>query len=75
MTGRIAIALAVVLALGACSEKPQVAGQRNGGDVRASDGPSTPYTAGKWKAGDHGAWETQLRTRSQGQDDYSRAPS
>lgn len=74
---RVTIATAVLLglcAISACTEKPQTIGQRKG-DTAPYEGPSTAFTAGKWKAGDETAWESQLRTRSHGQDDYSRAPS
>ena len=61
------------LALAACGEK-------TAGAVKKSDAPAfqgstgqSVYTANGWKAGDQAAWDQQLRTRTQGQNEYSRA--
>jgi hypothetical protein len=66
--------LLLSLALAACSEKPQTASPRKA-DGHPADGPATAYTAGNWKAGDGAAWEAQMRTRAQGQNEYSRTGS
>ena len=72
-TRRLLIALSLsVLALTACAEKQQTASHRKA-DGHAWDGPASAYTAGSWKAGDEASWEAQLRTRSQGQNEYSRS--
>jgi hypothetical protein len=64
-----------VLALAAC-------GERTAGAVKKSDVPAfqgstaqAAYSASGWKAGDQSAWDQQLRTRTQGQNEYSRAPT
>jgi hypothetical protein len=66
---------AVTLCVGlmaACSEEPQVLVAKKS-DSQAYQGTGTPYAAGEWKAGDAASWEQQMRTRAQGQDEYSRA--
>ena len=64
--------LTALLALTACSEKPQTAnGARR--DVPVYQGVTNPYAAPGWKAGDKTAWEQQLKTRAQqGQNEYNR---
>ena len=69
---RAAALRAAGLALGACTEKPQTATVKKV-DGKAWDGPSTPYSAAGWKAGDEAGWEQQMRARAQGQNDYVRA--
>jgi hypothetical protein len=61
------------LALAACGEK--TAGAAKKADVPAWQGSTgaSAYGASGWKAGDQAAWEQQLRTRTQGQNEYSRA--
>ena len=73
---RIALLLScTVLALTACGEK--TAGAVKKSDVPAYQGSTgqAAYSANGWKAGDQTAWDQQLRTRSQGQNEYSRAPA
>jgi hypothetical protein len=72
----LALGLATLLTLGlaACGEKPQTASHRKA-DGHSSDGPATAYTAGTWKAGDAVGWDAQMRTRAQGQNEYSRTGS
>ena len=68
--------LALALLLVACSEKSQALG----GPARksdtpvwsASDGSKPGFAAAGWKGGDKGAWEAQIRTRNQAQNDYAR---
>ena len=70
-----ALALTVVCSgLAACGDKAQTASGRKV-DGRAYDGPATAYTAGGWKAGDQAGWDAQMRTRAQGQNEYSRTGS
>ena len=63
------------LALAACGEK--TAGAVKKSDVPAFQGSTgaSGYVANGWKAGDATAWEQQLRNRTQGQNEYSRAPA
>ncbi len=65
-----------VIALAACTEKPQVLGE-SGRKVDAtawtsSDSAKPGFAASGWKGGDKAAWEAQLRARSQAQNDYAR---
>jgi hypothetical protein len=66
------VGLAALMALTACSEKPQTsAGTRR--DVAAFEGVTNSFAAPGWKAGDKKAWEQQLKTRAQnGQNEYNR---
>ena len=65
-----------LIALAACTEKPQVQGE-SGRKVDAaawstSDSAKPGFAASGWKGGDKAAWEAQLRARSQAQNDYAR---
>ena len=72
-TRTAAVLLTSVLALAACTEKPQTATVKKV-DGKAWEGPASPYTAPGWKQGDEASWEQQMRARAQeGQNDYSRA--
>ena len=66
--------VSLALLLSACAEKPQTAATKNF-DTKPWDGAQTSYAAPGWKAGDQASWEEQLKTRSQGQNEYSRAPA
>ncbi len=63
--------LAAALLLGACTEKPQTATTRKA-DVAAFQGAAAAYTAPGWKPGDATSWETQLKKRTDGQNEYTR---
>ncbi len=69
-----AAALLGAALLGGCAEKPQTAATKKS-DGQAWDGAPTAYAAPGWKGGDQATWEQQLRNRSQGQNEYSRAPA
>lgn len=75
--GTFALLVASAVALAACGEKPQTAGQPGArkADAKAWEGAQNgAYTASGWKAGDQASWETQLKTRAQqGQNEYSRS--
>ena len=67
---------ASLIALAACTEKPQVLGE-SGRKVdaaawSASDSAKPGFAASGWKGGDKAAWEAQLRARNQAQNDYAR---
>lgn len=68
---RLSILLAAAVVLAACTEKPQTATAR-----KADDKPwalaGSPYAAAGYKGGDQAAWEQQLKSRAQGQNEYSR---
>jgi len=65
-------AMALVAALGACSERPQAL-QTSKQDVPAYTGTGKAFANPGWKQGDKASWESQLKARSQyGQNDYTR---
>jgi hypothetical protein len=63
------------IALAGCGEK--TAGAVKKSDVPAFQGSTgaSAYSANGWKQGDQTAWDQQLRTRMQGQNEYSRTPT
>lgn len=64
--------LLCTVALSAC-ERPQVmAAKGKGADAPAWQGTDNAYAASGWKKGDATSWETQMRTRSLGQNEYAR---
>jgi hypothetical protein len=65
------IVAAAGLGLAGCGDTVQTKSARKA-DAPAYTGAQAAYTAGTWKAGDAAAWEAQLKTRSQGQNEYSR---
>ena len=69
----LSVALATLL-LGACGEKPQTAATHKV-DGKPWESAQSAYTAAGWTTGDKTAWEQQLRQRTQGQNEYSRAPA
>ncbi|HEY1231642.1 MAG TPA: hypothetical protein VGF26_30450 [Ramlibacter sp.] len=69
---RAALLAMAVLALAACGEKRQTIGQNSGHDAAASSGTGTVFQVQGWKAGDRAAWEQQLKSRAQAQNDYVR---
>ena len=67
------MALAAVLLVAGC-EKSQVSqSTKRKPDVAAYQGTDNAFADTNWKRGDQVAWEEQLRRRSQGQNEYSRA--
>ncbi|HEY9068461.1 MAG TPA: hypothetical protein VIO33_25980 [Burkholderiaceae bacterium] len=75
----LSAALAVVAAsclLVACGEKPQTLNTASKKPDAAPWAPggaaSNPFFASGWKGGDQAAWEAQIKTRNQGQNDYAR---
>jgi hypothetical protein len=70
---KLSIALTSLALLGACGEKPQSLGGVKSDAAPHTGVGSSQYAVPGWKAGDKTAWEQQLRARSQGQNDYSRA--
>jgi hypothetical protein len=65
------LAAVAALALAACGDKPQEQGTKQVG-APAWQGTDNGYAAPGWKAGDETSWETQMRNRAQGQNEYSR---
>jgi hypothetical protein len=71
MNRTLLICLPALLLIG-CGEIDQSksADNTNRGDVPAWQGAKNPYAAQGWTPGDKTAWETQLRTRTQAQNEY-----
>jgi hypothetical protein len=74
---RVAAAVLSCIAVGlvACGEK--TAGAAKKSDVPAWEGSTGPsaYSIHTWKVGDQTSWEQQMRSRNQGQNEYSRTPT
>ena len=65
-------AVALVVGLAACGEKPQALGS-NTHDGAAYTGTGKAFVSPDWKPGDKASWESHLKARGQyGQNDYSR---
>ncbi len=77
----LAVLMCAVLGLGVsgCGEKLQSAGTRKGdaapsqgASQGASKGAGAAFAAQGWKPGDATSWDTQIKKRSDGQNEYSR---
>ena len=68
---RVSLILAAAVVLAACTEKPQGTTARKVDD-KPWENANAAYAAPGFKAGDAGAWESQLRSRSLGQNEYNR---
>jgi hypothetical protein len=69
----LAIGLVALLGLTGC-EKPQISQEaKRKPDIAAYQGTDNAFADTSWRRGDQKAWEEQLRKRSQGQNEYSRA--
>jgi hypothetical protein len=67
------LAVPAMLAMAACTERPQTLGTGGGHDAAGYQGPATAYTAAGWKPGDKNSWEQELKTRTtNGQNEYTR---
>jgi len=81
-TGKVLLAGVIVLATSlvtGCGERSQVVAYESGkyqGKTDTRPWENSPgaalYTTSKWTGGDKTSWETALRTRNQGQNEYSR---
>ena len=64
--------LALAFSLVACGEKVQtMSSDTKKPDVPGWKGGNPNYNAPGWVASDQAAWEAQLRTRAQAQNDYA----
>jgi hypothetical protein len=70
---------ALLVALGACGEREQVVVYKQGKyqgkpDTKPweNDPGASLYTTSKWSKGDKTSWETAVRTRNLGQNEYTR---
>jgi hypothetical protein len=73
MIGRIVLVAALAAALAACGEKPQTAATKKS-DGKPWEGVEKSHVAQGWKPGDQASWESQMRVRAQGQNEYVRNP-
>jgi hypothetical protein len=62
----------VALLLAACGEKPQDVSAGKKPDVPNWQGTDNAFVAPGFKGGDRKVWEEQLKTRAQGQNEYTR---
>ncbi len=71
---RIALPMiTAALLLAGCGEKPQSINGSYKPDQKAWQAPAgSPVNAAGYKAGDKGAWETQMRDRGQAQNEYTK---
>jgi hypothetical protein len=69
------VGLAAVVCVAGCGDKAQTATARKA-DAAPADGggagATAAYTAPGWKAGDATSWETHLKKRAEGQNEYTR---
>jgi hypothetical protein len=70
----VATGLVLAVLLGACAEKRDSASTSVSRKLDDSPtvGASAGYTVAGWKAGDAASWEEQIRTRTQGQNEYAK---
>lgn len=73
--GSTTAVLALAFAGAACTEKPQTAGTRKADAAPYSGVQAAGYVTPGWKAGDKTGWETELRMRTQAQNEYVRSPA
>ncbi len=70
----IVAAAAALSALAGCGERSQELGAKHvKADKPAYTGGQAAYNAAGWNAGERASWEQQIRTRGQGQNEYSRS--
>jgi hypothetical protein len=70
----LSLSLALLGPLAGCGERDQskTADNTNRADTPPFQGGNKAYTAGTWKAGEKGAWETQIRNRVTTQNEYAK---
>ncbi|HJV97427.1 MAG TPA: hypothetical protein VJ608_15395 [Albitalea sp.] len=68
----VSMVLVAGLGLAACGEQAAGSSRVKKSDAKAWEGANDPYVASGWSAGDRSSWESQLRTRSQSQNEYNR---
>jgi hypothetical protein len=66
-------AAAGLVALAACTERPQTLDSGVKVDAQAYQGTGMAYAVPGWKQGDKASWEQHMKVRTQnGQNDYTR---
>ena len=71
---RIVALAAVLIGLSSCGEAPQGERTARAVDRPAWDALRNGYTEPGYPSGDRTAWEHQVNTRAQNQNEYSRQP-
>ena len=56
-----------------CGETAQTANPSKKADAQPWETAAGPFAAADWKGGDKAAWEAQMRSRAQAQNEYSRS--
>lgn len=72
LTGAVLVSAVAVFGLSACAEKPQEKSVRKADATSYSGSTVQGYTAAGWKPGDKTSWESQIRDRNKGQNEYQR---
>jgi hypothetical protein len=68
----IVIAAAAGLGLAACGERSTGGKTPRKADAKVWQGTDNAYVANGWKASDQAAWNEQMRSRAQAQNEYNR---
>jgi hypothetical protein len=69
----IGASFAALVALAACTERPQTLDSGVKVDAQAFQGTGLAYAVPGWKQGDKASWEQQMKVRTQnGQNEYTR---
>lgn len=72
-SGTVISAIAALIVLTACGEKPQTA-KTGSNDVAPFQGATNGFVAAGWKPGDKTSWEQSLKARANNtQNEYSKA--
>jgi hypothetical protein len=73
MTLRLAMTIALAVALSACEKQQTMTGSAKKSDTKVWEASDNPWSLKDWKVGDKASWERQMAIRAQYQNDYSRA--
>jgi len=68
----ILIVTALSMLVAACGEKTQAGASKRKGDSPPWEAAQDPFVVPGWKSGDEASWESQIRNRTAGQNEYSR---
>jgi len=66
------IAVGLLLVVAACGERAQSGPSKRKSDTPAWDAAQDPFVVPGWKSGDQASWESQIRNRTNGQNEYPR---
>ena len=68
----ILVVVGLSVAVAACGERVQSGPSMRKSDTPAWDAAQNPFVVPGWKSGDEASWESQIRHRTAGQNDYVR---